>query len=366
VGVYTTQVRSICESLCDLDESVGYKSINNVIKESQEKIFDFDYPIFDESYRSVLQSKILKHYYTREICEETVGLWKLRLDSRLNDIMPYYNQLYKSELLTFNPLYDVELKTTHKRTGNNNEKATQNDVTTRMDSETIKNTESRKNTTTENLQTTDSNTIDTNNKTKENKQLDVESTTELNNTSTETGESKTEDKTKGENYNLESDTPMNGLKGVDNETYLSKVEKNNNESTVTSTGELENKKTDKSTTENQGKETQANEITLTGKINDVTLIQANNNITDTANNTVDTTRNQTGENKNQSNIIKDMSSLEDYEQLVLGKTSGQTYSTMLKEFRETFLNIDKMVIEELKDLFFNLWKVEGDVYGFYY
>ncbi len=72
-------------------------------------VFDFDFPIFDENYRSVLETKILKHYYTREIAHETVGLWKLKLNTKLNEIMPFYNQLYKSELIEFNPLYDVEL-----------------------------------------------------------------------------------------------------------------------------------------------------------------------------------------------------------------------------------------------------------------
>ena len=107
---YTTEVRFICEVNSGLNESVGYSKIEDVITGAMPKIFDFDFPIFDESYRSVLERKILKHFYTREICEETVGLWKLRLNTRLNEIMPYYNKLYKSELLNFNPLYTDNLK----------------------------------------------------------------------------------------------------------------------------------------------------------------------------------------------------------------------------------------------------------------
>ena len=96
----------------------GYAAIPDIIAESCPKIFDFPYPIFDESYRRVIESKILMHYYTREICEETVGLWKLRLMSRMNEIMPYYNQLYESELLKFNPFFDVDYTTTHKGRAN--------------------------------------------------------------------------------------------------------------------------------------------------------------------------------------------------------------------------------------------------------
>ena len=53
------------------------------------------------------------HYYTREIGFETVGLWKLKLQTKLNEIMPYYNKLYETELLKYNPLYDVDMTTTN-------------------------------------------------------------------------------------------------------------------------------------------------------------------------------------------------------------------------------------------------------------
>lgn len=108
---YTTEVRFICETLAGQTESSGYSSIAEVIEKARTKLFDFSFPMFDESYRPVLETKILKHYYTREISEETVGLWKLRLDAKLNEIMPYYNKLYESELIEFNPLYMTDLHT---------------------------------------------------------------------------------------------------------------------------------------------------------------------------------------------------------------------------------------------------------------
>ena len=42
-------------------------------------------------------------------------------------------------------------------------------------------------------------------------------------------------------------------------------------------------------------------------------------------------------------------------QKVQGKNSGENYATIVKDFRENILNIDKMIIDELKPLFFNLW-----------
>lgn len=111
---YTTQVRYICEQLSGYVQSVDYSDVDLVLRSAEPKIFDFDYPIFDENYRHVLNTKILKHYYINEIGLETYALWKLRLNTKMNEIMPYYNQLYKSELYTFNPLYDIDITRQHK------------------------------------------------------------------------------------------------------------------------------------------------------------------------------------------------------------------------------------------------------------
>lgn len=111
---YTTQVRFICEQLSGYVQSVDYSGVDLVLRAAEPKIFDFDYPIFDENYRHVLNTKILKHYYINEIGLETYALWKLRLNTKMNEIMPYYNQLYRSELYTFNPLYDTDITRQHK------------------------------------------------------------------------------------------------------------------------------------------------------------------------------------------------------------------------------------------------------------
>ena len=123
MSIYTTEVRFICETYAGYKESQGYDKVNEIVANAQSKIFEL-YPIFDESYRSVLNTKILRHYYTREICAETVGLWKLWLNNKMNEIMPYYNKLYNSELLKFNPLYDVDLSTLRTRDEKTGEEST--------------------------------------------------------------------------------------------------------------------------------------------------------------------------------------------------------------------------------------------------
>lgn len=63
-----------------------------------------NYPIFNESYRETLNNKIIRHFFVREIGFETAGLFRFYMNMKMQEIMPYYNQLYLSEQLEFDPL----------------------------------------------------------------------------------------------------------------------------------------------------------------------------------------------------------------------------------------------------------------------
>lgn len=267
---YTTEVRFICETASGLGESKGYVDVDTIITNAIPKIFNFSFPIFDEKYRTILEKKILKHFYTREICEETVGLWKLRLDTKLNEIMPYYNKLYKSELLEFNPLYTANLTRTKKTNYDSN----------RNENENI-------NDTTNNNGATNS----TNNST-------------LNGTENETYNNISRD--------LYSDTPQGALTGVENETYLTNARKKTDNSTTSST---------------------------------------NNNTSNTTSNITNTEKNTYDRIRANADTLK---STEDYLENVNGY-EGISVSDLLIKYRETFINIDIMIIEELEPLFFQLW-----------
>ena len=70
------------------------------IKSLIDNNFDFkmdSYPIFDENYRETLNQNILYHYYENEIGFETAPLFRFYLNQKLNEIMPYYNELYKAQ-----------------------------------------------------------------------------------------------------------------------------------------------------------------------------------------------------------------------------------------------------------------------------
>ena len=239
---YTTELRFICESKAGLSESVGFNQIDDVISNSWNKIFD-NFPIFDESYRSVLCSKILKHYYTREISAETVGLWQLWLNTRMGEIMPYYNKLYESALLEFDPFKDTNYSRNHGGTFTGD--------------------------------------------TRRNGRSDVS----VDNSVTSNGTSNSK--------NLFSDTPQGAITNIENESYLTNA----------------------------------------------TLIK------DTDTNTTNTDGNSTTQNTETTGITN----TDNWIETIVGKQSTVSYSKLLQEFRDTFLNIDVMIINDLSDLFMNLW-----------
>lgn len=130
---YTTQLRFICESL-HTNESTGYASVREVIQAAAPKIFDFPFPYWEESDRGRFEEMVLRHFYTREIGYETYGLWKLKLEDKLNVIMPYYNQLYLSTKLDFDPLTDYNESRSGKRKTDNTTESSSN-TNGRYDSE---------------------------------------------------------------------------------------------------------------------------------------------------------------------------------------------------------------------------------------
>lgn len=69
------------------------------------------YPIFDEIYRPELTGKIVDHFWNREIGTESVDMFQLAMRRKMNEIMPYYNLLYLSTKITFDPLATIDMQT---------------------------------------------------------------------------------------------------------------------------------------------------------------------------------------------------------------------------------------------------------------
>lgn len=122
---YTTELRFICESYAGRKTSAPQSDIDDIIDLARPDIFNFDYPIFDENYKPELEHKIISHYYTEEIGAETVGLWKHQLKNKMREIMPFYNQMYMSEKIKFDPLINTMLDDSRQSNGETNQSSTQ-------------------------------------------------------------------------------------------------------------------------------------------------------------------------------------------------------------------------------------------------
>lgn len=104
---YTMTIKDMVDNYSLLSES---KKIDDKLDYARQYIFDFDYPVIDETTKKRIEIAILKHYYLREIAFETVGIFKIKLNDRLNLIMSRYNALYEKQDLSLSPYINNYLK----------------------------------------------------------------------------------------------------------------------------------------------------------------------------------------------------------------------------------------------------------------
>lgn len=177
---YTLEEQIRLQNYIDIIEDL---SPQIVIPAVRTNVFDFDYPIFDVSYKSTLERKILVHYYTYELGCETFTEFKFNLYKKMNENMPYYNKLYAA----MNKEFDFDINIDYEDT------------------------------------------------------MVGEGTNEANNTTVNTLTSNDTDiSNNGYNDRLrESDTPQNQLQEVEEGKYLSKYNFNNGDSNSRKTNDLD-------------------------------------------------------------------------------------------------------------------------------
>ena len=293
MSTYTTQLRYICEEYAKQNKSVDYASIPAVIAAARPKVFDFDFPMFDASYRNILETKIIYHFYFREIGAETAAQFKFMLCRTLNEIMPYYNKMYETLAMTYDIFNDVNYTRTGYRKDENKKKTEHGGTdNTRRD---------------DNLTTTRTD------------DLTMTSTPEATTTTTTT------DEHKNDTWQMVSDTPQGGLSGARSEEYLSNVTHTTDEAA-------------------QGSKMTA-EVTHDGS----------DTITNTGDVTTENTGYQTVENKYGHTIDDSGDSTSDYWETITGKMGSQSYASLIKEYRENILNIDMMIINDLEICFMGIY-----------
>jgi hypothetical protein len=123
MSTYTISLKEIVDMYA-LD---GASNLRDKIELARTKIFDFDYPFYDAAKKADFETDFIRNFFMREIGFETEELWKFNLENYLRINMGYWNNLFKSELLVFDPLTNTKVDSSKNET---------NDTTVTANSET--------------------------------------------------------------------------------------------------------------------------------------------------------------------------------------------------------------------------------------
>lgn len=93
-------------------------------------LFSFEYDFYEPMFKKQFENKFMDHYRYYEIGFETIERFQRQLMSKLNMIMPYYRQLYITELKSKNIDYllNKDLKETTERTLSSNDESIMNSI----------------------------------------------------------------------------------------------------------------------------------------------------------------------------------------------------------------------------------------------
>lgn len=301
MSYFTTQLKDVMNVMTgEKYNPERVSDMSSLIIESIPEIFTY-FPLWDENYREVLCSKILAHFYFHEIGYETVPLFLFQFNRKLNEIMPYYNDLYKTQVHDLNEILDIDMRErygerkksnenaseTRKDSGNkgsntDTSEARQNDLnaenTQKTDTTDVKNiNENQKEnlgieresgetkTTTDTINTKDATTFgkkvtheydsDNTNKYGSEQTTDYGSQdkTTYNNSLNQTGTISTSGST--DDTDKFSDTPQGGLNGIASDTYLTNATMKHGTSNSTDTYNRTDTKTGNDIVARSGKDT---------------------------------------------------------------------------------------------------------------
>ena len=84
---------SLMESMVNYNK-VNKTPIKDLCKEARHTIFDFSYPLSEKVNKEDFECMILNHFITRRIGFTVYTPWRIALETKLNEIMPFYNKMF--------------------------------------------------------------------------------------------------------------------------------------------------------------------------------------------------------------------------------------------------------------------------------
>lgn len=275
------------------------------------EMFDFEYQFDDVKFKQQIEQSVIDYYYSYEIGTETPDEFKRRFQAKWMSFIDYYNQLYNTTLLTYNPLINYKLVEALDQLATTN---TLQDSTSNTTAIGMTDTEGTENTT----QTNSSDSTRTDNLSAQSDSTRTDNTT-----------SNTVDSTDGSGNEKTSDYPQQAIAGGDFlEGEKVTTTSSDGESTTKNTGTVNNS----DTTVNTG--TQG---TVTNSNGDSTNAHSAATTSEDSSNTIGKL---TSEGTNNTN----------YEKTIEGIT-GTSYQDLIAKERQNLLRLIPAIIGELKPLF---------------
>lgn len=286
---YTMTLRECIQTLLSF-RGVKYDHLptKDFIELGRKELFDFDYPIFNEEYKSVFETNFIRKFYMREIGFEVEELFQFQLETWLQINMPYFNKMFESELLEYDPLTNSKMEMTYEKNHDKN----QNDNSSSVG----------------NMSSVGSESNESNQKSSENGS----------HSETSNGQ-KIDDNF---NRNINSDNPDSRLALTTNDgegviEYASSIEENN--------------ANNKQTTNDDVSGTSKNDVNVDG--------------------TSTTTSNVDNESSKNDTLDSKITEAEEFVQHRLGKIGVVSYPKLIMEYRSALLRVEKQIHDEMQELF---------------
>lgn len=112
------------------DEPWKSLTVDQIIENGKDKFFDFVFPWYadDKTGLDDFKNLFLRKNYMKQIGQETTAQFKLYLQARLMEKMPLYKQLYDTTLIDYDPLVNRKITTTTEETENREQGKESNNV----------------------------------------------------------------------------------------------------------------------------------------------------------------------------------------------------------------------------------------------
>ena len=285
--------------------------LRKLIKLNNFELFDFSYQFDDQKFKSQLEQSVIDYYYNYEIGTETPDEFKRRFQAKWLSFIDYYNLLYNTTLLSYNPLINykmteaLEQLATTNNTQNSVTDTSSNGTTTQEGTDVLKQTTSTDNTRTDNL------------------------TSKNDTTRTDNLKSVVSNSSEGSWNEKTSDYPQQAIAGGD---FLEGEKTSTTSTSGTNTTDNTGTQTNSGTTLNTG--TQKNTGSGT---TDSTTTSDNTAVSEDRSNTTGTLTSNGINNTN-------------YEKTIEGLT-GTSYQELIAKERQNLIRLIPMIISELKPLF---------------